>query len=116
MISESDFSLFKVTDDVDEAIAEITGFYRNFHSYRYVGDRLVIRLQTALSTEAVKGLNQKFAAMVKLGDLKQGTALKEERNEPELDALPRIVLRHRRRNFGMLREFINAINEAEIES
>tara|TARA_B110000881_G_scaffold123880_1_gene108808 strand:- start:1060 stop:2172 length:1113 start_codon:yes stop_codon:yes gene_type:complete len=116
MISESDFSLFKVTDDVDEAIEGITGFYRNFHSYRYVGDRLVIRLQTALSTEAVKGLNQKFAAMVKSGNLKQGTALKEERNEPELDALPRIVLRHRRRDFGMLREFINAINEAEIES
>lgn len=116
MISESDFSLFKVTDDVDEAIAEITNFYRNFHSYRYVGDRLVIRLQTALSVEAVKGLNQKFTAMVKSGDIVQGPALKEEANEPELNELPRIVLRHRRRDFGLLREFINAINEAQVES
>ncbi|MDA7907453.1 LOG family protein [Akkermansiaceae bacterium] len=116
MISESDFSLFKVTDDVEEAIAEITGFYANFHSYRYVGDRLVIRLQTALSEAALKDLNQEFVAMVKSGDIKQGPALKEESNEPELAELPRIVLRHRRCDFGLLRGFINAINEAEVES
>ena len=28
-----------------EAVAEILGFYRNYHSLRWVGDRLVIRLQ-----------------------------------------------------------------------
>lgn len=116
MISESDFYLFKVTDDVDEAIAEITGFYANFHSYRYVGDRLVIRLQTALSAAAVKDLNQKFSDMVKSGEIEQTTALQEEHNEPELAELPRLVLRHRRRDFGLLRHFINSINLAEVES
>jgi uncharacterized protein (TIGR00730 family) len=116
MISESDFNLFKVTDSVDEAIAEITGFYANFHSYRYVGDRLVIRLQTALTNTAVTELNQNFSAMVKSGEIKQTPALKEEGNEPELAELPRLVLRHRRRDFGLLRQFINAINTAEVGS
>jgi hypothetical protein len=116
LISESDFSLFKVTDDVEEAIGEITGFYANFHSYRYVGDRLVVRLQTALSEAALKDLNQRFSVMVKSGQIKQGSALKEEQNEPELSDLPRIILRHQRRDFGLLREFINALNEAELEN
>jgi len=116
MISESDFSLYKVTDDVEEAVAEITNFYRNFHSYRYVGDRLVIRLQMALSEEAMKSLNQNFGAMLKSGEIEQRGALEEEVNEPDLAELPRIVLRHRRRDFGLLREFINTINEAEVDS
>ena len=116
MISESDFSLFKVTDDVEEAIAEITGFYRNFHSYRYVGDRLVVRLQTALAEAALHDLNERFETMVKSGVIEACGALKEEGNEPELADLPRIVLRHRRRDFGLLREFINALNEAEVAS
>jgi len=116
MISGSDFSLFKVTDDIDEAVEEITRFYANFHSYRYVGDQLVVRLQTALSKAAMKSLNQNFSAMVKSGEIKQGVALEAEKNEPDLAELPRIVLRHRRRDFGLLREFINAINEAEVES
>jgi hypothetical protein len=54
--------------------------------------------------------------MVKSGEIKQGSALKEEHNEPELSDMPRIILRHRRRDFGVLREFINALNEAEVES
>lgn len=116
MISESDFDLFKVTDDIDEAVEEITGFYQNFHSYRYVGDRLVIRLQNALSEAAIKDLNQNFTAMVKSGVIQQMSALEEEHNEPELAELPRIVLRHRRRDFGLLRQFINTLNQAEVES
>jgi hypothetical protein len=116
LISESDFSLFKVTDDVEEAIREITGFYTNFHSYRYVGDRLVVRLQTALSEAALEDLNQRFSLIVKSGKIEQGSALKEEQSEPELADLPRIILRHRRRDFGLLREFINALNEAEVEN
>ena len=37
--------LFTVTDDVDEAVAAIRGFWRNYQGLRWVGDRLVIRLR-----------------------------------------------------------------------
>src|SRR5437879_3719866 len=40
LVDEDDFKLFIITDDVDEAIAEILKFYRNFHSYRWVGQRM----------------------------------------------------------------------------
>ncbi|MEJ6578730.1 MAG: LOG family protein [Akkermansiaceae bacterium] len=116
MISESDFNLFTVTDDVEVAIKEITDFYLNFHSYRYVGDRLVVRLQTKLSQAAVAQLNVDFADIVKSGKIEQMRALEEERYDDDLADLPRIILRHRRRDFGRLRVFLNALNQAEVES
>ena len=116
MISESDFALFTVTDDVDEAIAEIKKFYEVYHSYRYVGDKLVVRLQAPLTEAALAKLNEDFAEIIKSGKMVQCGALSEEKSEPDLEEMPRIVFRHRRRNFGRLREFFNAINEAETES
>ncbi len=115
MISKSDFSLFKVTDRVEEAVAEITRFYSNFHSYRYVGDRLVIRIQTALTEAAMDDLNGRFASMVKSGRIEACEALPEEANEPDLANLPRIVFRHQRRDFGQLREFIDVLNGEEVQ-
>ena len=115
LISESDFSLFKVTDDVEVAVAEIVNFYKNFHSYRYIGDKLVIRLQDAIEEDAFVTLSKDFKDIIKSGEMKQSGPLKEESNEAELAELPRIVLRHGRRDFGRLREFINAINEAKIQ-
>lgn len=113
LISDTDFSLFKVTDDIEVAVKEITHFYSNFHSYRYVGDKLVIRLQRALDAKSFQKLSKEFADIVKSGTIQQGTALPEEGNEKLLLDLPRIILRHRRRDFGRLRQFINAINDAQ---
>ena len=37
LVSEGDDCLYRITDDVSEACAEITGFYRVYHSVRWVG-------------------------------------------------------------------------------
>ena len=116
MISESDFALFKVTDSVDEAIEEVVGFYRNFHSYRYVGDRISVRLSKEITDDALKKLNDEFGDIVKAGEIKMGAPLEAETNEPELEALPRLVFRHQRRAFGRLRQFIDGVNAAETKS
>ncbi len=116
LISKSDFSLFLVTDDVDEAVREITGFYRNFHSYRYVGDQLVIRLNQAVTDEALEEIQRDFQDIVKSGSIAQGGELEEEANESGLGDLTRVVFRHRRRDFGRLRALIDALNEAETVS
>ncbi|MCU0781276.1 MAG: LOG family protein [Akkermansiaceae bacterium] len=110
LISETDFHLYKVTDDIEEAVAEITGFYRNFHSYRYVGDKLVIRMLNPLPASEPARLAAEFPDLVKSGGITQRTALEEEADEPALSALPRLVFRHRRREYGRLRQLINAIN------
>ncbi len=48
MIDEKDMHLFKLTDNIDEAVDEIVGFYRRYHSMRYVGPLLVLRLSSPL--------------------------------------------------------------------
>lgn len=47
LVSEGDLDLFLITDDVDRACDEIVGFYRNYHSIRWSGDQLVIRMRQA---------------------------------------------------------------------
>ena len=60
LISPNDFSLFTITDQLDEACNAIAQFYRVFHSCRYIGNRLVIRLNTDISEAAVEELNHDF--------------------------------------------------------
>lgn len=115
LIGEDDFSLFKVTDDVEAAVHEVKHFYRVFHSYRYVKDRIVFRLQRPLSAVQVTKLNDDFADLVKAGRIEQNGALPEECDEENIFHLPRLVFTTHRRNFGRIREFINAINDCDTE-
>ena len=46
LIDADDHVLYRITDDVEDAAGEILGFYRNYHSLRFVGGRLVLRLRT----------------------------------------------------------------------
>jgi len=110
LISPADMRFFKVTDDLDEAIAEITGFYRRYHSSRYVRDRLVIRVTEPLSEEKLAKLNEEFADIVVGDPIVQTSALPEEAGEPEIAELPRLVFEFGRRHFGRLRMLIDSIN------
>ena len=44
-VAPADRSLYRVTDSCEDAATEIDRFYANYHSIRYVGDNLVLRLQ-----------------------------------------------------------------------
>lgn len=112
LISEADMRLFKVTDDLDQAIHEITHFYSRYHSSRFVGDRLVLRLNTPLSKETIAALNDEYGDIVARGKIHLAKALPEEANEPELAELPRLVFHSARRHFGRLRMLIDDINDA----
>ena len=113
LISEDDLRLFKVTSDLDEAVREITSFYKTFHSYRYVGKKLAVRLKWRLTSAAVVKLNGQFADLFN-GTLEQRSALPEEANEEGILHLPRLVGAFSNRSFGRLRQFIDAINGGEL--
>lgn len=114
LISEDDFSLFKVTDDIEEAVQEVKSFYRVFHSYRFVKDRVVFRLQRRMKETQLAKLNTDFADLVKTGTIIQTTVLPEELDETTIAHLPRLVFVAHKRNYGRYREFINAVNDCEI--
>lgn len=112
MIGPEDMGLFYLTDNVQDAVAEITRFYRRFHSSRYVFDRLVLRMKSSLPDEVVARLNKDFPDIVDGDEIRQvREALPEE--DGEFADLPRLVFRFNRRSVGRLRFLINAINDAE---
>lgn len=111
LISREDLALFKITDDIEEACAEITRFYSNYHSIRYVNDLLVIRVQNPVTAALLRTLNQRFADIcIDGGQFTASAPLPEEENEPELAGLHRIVFPFNRTNFGRLRLVIDAVN------
>jgi uncharacterized protein (TIGR00730 family) len=110
LVDATDLDLVVVTDDPDEAAREITGFYQNFDSLRYVGDTLVIRLHQAPSREQLDALNERFGHLCTSGGIEATAALPAEVADHDLLELPRIRLAFSRRLFGQLRGLIDALN------
>lgn len=115
-VSSDDFHMFKIAHNVDQAVAEILQFYKVYNSVRWVGEQLVIRLTQRLTSDAVADLNRKFSHLVRKGRIVQRQALAQEKNDPEIWHLPRLVLMPHRRDFGKFRQLIDAINVAEVEA
>ena len=111
MISPEDVHLYKITNSVDETIDEILGFYKVYHSMRYVNDRLVFRLKEKLSDEKLAAIRDQFSDILASGDYVQRDALPEESGEPDLAELPRLHFHFDRRHLGRLRMLINLIND-----
>jgi uncharacterized protein (TIGR00730 family) len=114
LVSLEDFSFFKIAHDVDEAVREILQFYKIYHSARWVGEQLVVRICQPLSKNAVAELNKNFSDLIREGAIVQGSALRQEKNEPEIWNLPRLILTPYRNNFGRFRQLIDAINSSSV--
>ena len=114
LISSEDTSLYLVTDSVEEAVQEITRFYRRYHSSRYLGDSLVFRLQAPLNDEELATLNDEFRDLLLSGQFNQGPSLPQEGNDPHIAHLARLSFRFVKRRFGRLRQLINRINDFEL--
>lgn len=115
LVSPSDFHLFHITHDVDEAVGIITRFYKVFHSYRWVREKMVIRIRKRLSPPAMEAINARFEPLLASGRIVQAAALPEERDDHHLASFPRIVLTPHKRDFGSIRLLINAINDSETQ-
>jgi len=113
MIDPEDLSLYRMTDSVDEAVDEILGFFRVYHSMRYVHEHLVLRLSQPLSQELLERINSEFAELCSHGRFELSGPLPEEEDEPELADLPRLVFPFVRRNYGRLRQLIDLLNRPE---
>jgi uncharacterized protein (TIGR00730 family) len=113
MINPEDLSLYKLTDNVDEAVREILQFYRVYHSMRYVRSKLVFRLNQRPSETLLEKINAHFADILDEGRFQIGEPLAEERDEPELAEFSRLIFHFDRRNYGRLRQLIDCLNRNE---
>jgi uncharacterized protein (TIGR00730 family) len=112
-ISEDELNLVKFLSSAEAAVKEITGFYRNYHSYRFVKQDLVIRLNHPPSPALIGRLNREFADIISDGEIRLTEPLPEEAEEPETLHLHRLLVRFNREDFARLRQMIDAINAAE---
>jgi uncharacterized protein (TIGR00730 family) len=109
-ISKEDFAFFKIKHNAQDAAAEITQFYKVFHSARWAGERFVIRLKHSLSKEALVDLNSHFKDILRTGEIVQRVAPGKENDELEALDLPRLIFTPRCSRFGRFRQLIDAIN------
>jgi hypothetical protein len=110
LIGDDDLRLFLVTDDVERAVDEIARFYANYHSSRFVGDRLVLRLRHLPDAETLARLSEEFADLLVGGPLEVlPDSLPQEGSE--FEELSRLALDVDRRAIGRLRILIDRLNE-----
>ncbi|BAZ29406.1 hypothetical protein NIES4074_18520 [Cylindrospermum sp. NIES-4074] len=110
LVSPEDPSLYTVTDNLEVACNAITGFYQIYHSSRYVGEQLVIRLTKDLSLAEVEQLNADFNDILVKGRIEKSQALPQEGQDETIE-LPRLVLYFNQRDLGRLYQMIAAINQ-----
>ncbi|GAC1320906.1 MAG: TIGR00730 family Rossman fold protein [Acidimicrobiales bacterium] len=111
LISPEDDCLVYVTDDVTAALDHVQTFYRNYHSIRYVGDLLVIRLHAAPTEAEIDELSARFADICVEGGIEATEALPPEVGDDDVPDLPRICLQFDRMHHGRLRQLIDALNQ-----
>ena len=110
VISPDDFDRVLVTDSVAEADDEITGFWRNYDSLRWVGRRLVLRLRAEPTEAEVAALNEEFASLVAEGSIERRGPLRAEVADGDRLDLPRLVFVMDQFRVGSLYRLIRAIN------
>jgi uncharacterized protein (TIGR00730 family) len=103
LISPGDDTLVHITDDVDEAVARIRGFYRNFHS--------IIRLRNAPTEGELEALSAEFADICIEPGIEATPALPVEVADDDVPDLPRITLQFDRARYARLRSLIDALND-----
>jgi hypothetical protein len=110
LIGPADLALYKITDNVPQAVEEVRRFYANYHSLRYSRDELILRLRQAPDAKQLETITAEFSDIKVEGIFRVTAALPVERDEPTLAHLPRLVFNFNRREHGRLRMLIDYLN------
>ncbi|MBI2706136.1 MAG: LOG family protein [Actinobacteria bacterium] len=112
LISRHDLDLVRICDNVDDAVEEICGFYRVLHSTRFVGRRLVLRLNVGISDGLLDALNQEFGDIVVKGAIERVAVSASELDDGDVPGLPRIAFHFDRTHYARLRHLVDRLNAA----
>ena len=110
LVSPDDEELVLITDDVDAAVAEIDLFHRSYHSIRWAGDQLIVRLRHTPTDDEIVQLNDRFGDLLRGGLIERTEPLPAELSDRDHLELPRLVMRYDPRRAGRLRSLIDALN------
>ncbi|MFQ5355932.1 MAG: LOG family protein [Mariprofundaceae bacterium] len=71
LINPGDSHFLFHTDNIEAAVRHITGFYHNYHSFRYVGEQILLRILRPLTEDALHQLNAEFSDVLEKGEIQQ---------------------------------------------
>ena len=111
LISRSDTTLYTITDNIEQAVDEVTGFYNNYHSLRYVKDRMFVRLHRKIPEPDFSLLVQRFSHLAVDGLIEQTGPSEAEIKDNDNLALNRIALYYSGKGFADLRPLLDALNK-----
>ena len=110
LVSPGDLELFCITDDVDEACEEIVGFYRNFDSIRWAGDRLIIRMCQGPDDAQLDALNAEHGELLTGGRIERSGPTPAERSSGDSLDLDRIVMHYDKWRQSSIHRIIRDVN------
>jgi uncharacterized protein (TIGR00730 family) len=109
-ISPDDLSLVLVTDDCAVALDELTGFYANYHSLRFVDGDLVLRMHRVPDAGELARLNEEFADIVVRGEIAPAPCSRAELASNDVPQLARLRFRFNRYSYARLRHLVDRVN------
>jgi uncharacterized protein (TIGR00730 family) len=111
LISPEDLDLVRICPTIDEAVDEICSFYARYHSMRFVGRRLVLRLTSPVDDDELVDLNREFADIINGTPIERAEASAGEIDDDDVPDLPRVAFGFDRRSFARLRHLVDRLNE-----
>jgi uncharacterized protein (TIGR00730 family) len=110
LVSPPDRSLYCITDDHQVAVREIERFYANYHSVRYIGDELIIRMHHGPTDAQLREITERFGSLTVDGIIRRVDPYGIERRQNDHVDLDRIAFEFDRHGYSSLRGLIDAIN------
>jgi uncharacterized protein (TIGR00730 family) len=110
LISPLDFAFVRICSDVAEAVDEIVSFYSTYHSSRYVGRRLVVRLNRDVDDAEIDALNASFADIIVRGRIERAEASASEIEDGDAIDRPRLAFHFNKMSYARLRQLIDQLN------
>ncbi len=110
LISKEDLSIVRRTESVDEAVEEITRFYRNYHSLRYVDGTLILRLLRLPPPEEIERLSAAYADIIGPPGIRTAEPSPGEVEDKDALECQRLALSFNQSSFGRLRQLIDDLN------
>ncbi|MDX8410297.1 MAG: hypothetical protein R8K46_00280, partial [Mariprofundaceae bacterium] len=87
-------------------------FYSNYHSFRYAGKWVVLRILNPLPGSVLERLNAEFSDVLQGGVIEQVSHWPHN-DDPEFDHLPRLRMRLNRSRVNVLPQIIRRMNALE---
>lgn len=110
LVSPGDTGLYRITESCDEACSIIERFYANYRSLRFVGDRMVLRVEHGPSDAQLAGLNERFGHLCASGSIERAEPSRVERRDDDQVDLDRVALDFTKHGYGDVIAMIEEIN------